>query len=147
VPTSSTDYDADMMNALTVADTKKIGGLILSGFKPHEIRMIKDNDVKKELFRAIGLVPLAELMPVLHPERLQNLTLEAVEGRTSLAFEDLDQLGTLAFFLTADKWGLASASAINNFVWKSLNLPHHKCICLPKVFAESFKTALVKAYG
>jgi hypothetical protein len=32
----------------------------------------------------------------------------ALEGKTSLAFEDLDRLGTLAFFMSSQQWELVS---------------------------------------
>ena len=95
----------------------------------------------------LGHVPLAELMPLVHPEKLQNLTMLAVDGMTSFASEDLDLLGTLAFFLPSDKWTLATSLAIRNFIEKTLDLPHHKCICLPKGSAESFKSVMIIAYG
>ena len=138
--------EADLMNALTADDVSKIGGLIMSGFKEPEIIQIKNETVKREVFRAIGQVPLAELMPVLHPDRLKELTQSATGGRASLSFEDLDQLGSLAFFLPAATWDLASSASIKRFIEESLKLPHHKCICLPKAFAEALKAALVKAY-
>lgn len=139
--------ETEMMNFLTAEDVTKIGGLIMSGFKLPEINTIKNQTVKKEVFRAIGRVPLAELMPVLHPDRLKDLTLAAVENRTSLAFEDLDLLGSLAFFLPASNWDLASSASIKRFIEESLLLPHHKCICLPKANAEALKAAMIKAYG
>ena len=144
---SKASNDTDMMNALTVDDVEKIGGLIMSGFKLTDISQIKNQTVKKEVFRAIGQVPLAELMPVLHPDRLKDLTQSAIEGRTSLTFEDLDQLGSLAFFMPAATWDLATAASIKKFIEDSLHLPHHKCICLPKANAEALKAAMIKAYG
>ena len=35
-------------------DIQKIGGLVLSGFKVQEIKLIKDQYIRKEVFRAIG---------------------------------------------------------------------------------------------
>ena len=43
-----------MINAITMNDIQKIGGLVLSGFKVQEIKLIKDQYIKKEVFRAIG---------------------------------------------------------------------------------------------
>ena len=103
---NSTDQSA-VMNALTLTDVKKFGGLILAGFKAHDVRLIQDEAVQYEVVHEIGQVPLAELLPIAHSERLKNFTEIVTERRKTLSFEDLDRLGTLAFFMSSESWNSA----------------------------------------
>jgi hypothetical protein len=135
------------MNAMTQSDISKIGGSILSGFKAFEIKLIQDPALRLEVVRSIGQVPMAELMPISHQDRLQNFTGIVLEGRTSLSLEDLTRLGTLSFFMPPESWNLASSATIKTFLETSLKLPHHKCVCLPRNLAASLSNAMVKAYG
>ena len=95
----------------------------------------------------LGHVPLAELMPLVHPEKLQNLTMLAVDGMKSFASEDLDLLGTLAFFLPSDKWTLATSLAIRNSsqmhlsakrIRRILQVCHDYCLRVILLFIATF---------
>jgi len=81
-----------------------IGGTFLSSFTLTELKSIEDKSVLEEVLKAIGSIPLAELLPLTHSLKLTNLTDLALGGKSSLAFRDLDGLGTLAFFLQPEKW-------------------------------------------
>ncbi len=78
----------------------------MSAFSLSEMRQIEDRKVFEEVIRAVGGVPLAELMPLTHSYKLTNLTDMAIGTKTELGFADLNWLGTLAFFIPPDKWAM-----------------------------------------
>lgn len=89
-----------------------IGGTFLSSFSLAEIRQIEDRSVFEEVIRAIGSVPLAELMPLTHSFKLKNLTDLAIASKTELGIGDLNWLGTLAFFIQPDKWSTVKVTIL-----------------------------------
>ena len=135
------------MNAMNLSDVGKFGGLILSGLKVEEIKGIEDPCLRSEIIRAIGQIPLEKLMPVLDIEHFKNLARIGIAGRTSLTKKDLDDLGTLVFYIPPQSWNLVSSETIKAFMESKQRSRHHKQICLPWALATPLMKSLTKAYG
>ena len=98
---------------------------------------------------AVGRVPLAELMPLLSPESLSNLTfynvvLNDVQNEP-LTFKDMARLGSLMYFLPDEIQ--VNPEDLKLFVDTLLGLPHHRCVCLPEKFRLKWAALLKESYG
>ena len=70
-----------------------------------------------------------------------------LDNQPTVNSDDLQKLGTLSYFLPSNVWAFSSSATIKSFFEKSLKMPHHKCVCLPKKIAASVSDALIKAFG
>jgi hypothetical protein len=86
-------------------------------------------------------------MPVLDIEHFKNLARIGIAGRTSLTKKDLDDLGTLVFYMPPQSWNLVSSETIKAFMESKQRSRHHKQICLPWALATPLMKSLTKAYG
>ena len=135
------------MNGMSSSDIHKFGGLILAGLKAEEIQVIADPNLRLEIIRKIGQIAFEKLMPITDIENIKSFAAIGIEGRTSLTKEDLDDLGSLVFFIPPQSWKLASSEVIKAFLESNQRIRFLKHICLPWDLATPLMNILIKVFG